>query len=92
MSLNLFDPGVIQKKFGKEAFDFFTHNSSAVAVWYDDLPRSEYLHKALVDGIINIAFDYDRVGSSKTGYVYRITGKDFSATFPPKPIKKKKSP
>ncbi len=50
--------------------------NDAVTIAYDALPRTEKLHQSLMDGNVEIQFDYDRVGWSKTGYVYRLLKKE----------------
>jgi len=45
-----------------------------VEIYYDSIPLEELprLHEALMARKVKIEFDYDRVGWSKTGFVYRV--------------------
>ena len=71
-----FDTGIIHEDFGEDAYIWFRDFPDSIAIWYDEPPLSEWLHRALMEDVIHIALDYDRVGRSKTGYVYRIAGRN----------------
>lgn len=43
-------------------------------VVYDYLPRTHLLHRKLMNGL-KVELDYDRVGWSKSGFVYRLIKK-----------------
>jgi len=75
-SRKYFDTGIIHTDFGEDAYIWFRDFPDSIAVWYDNPPLSEWLHRALKEGVIHIALDFDRVGRTKTGYVYRISGKN----------------
>lgn len=46
-----------------------------ITVYYDVIPPSDLieLRKLLMQNKVRIEFDYDRVGWSKTGFIYRVT-------------------
>ncbi len=48
--------------------------SERITVHYDEIPKEDLpaLRKELQAGTARVEFDYDRVGWSKTGWVYRI--------------------
>lgn len=64
-------------KFTEQDYHYFKDHPTAVMVSFDGLDETPELHNALKEGIIQVVVDYDRVGTGESGFVHRITGKDF---------------
>jgi hypothetical protein len=65
---------MINSTFDQSDYDVFANDPRHVDIYYDSIPLTPELHKALMNGIVRVALDYDHVGTSKTGFVFRITG------------------
>lgn len=83
----MIDAGNIMNAFTSEHAEYLRRNPTDVLLYYDDVPRSQALVDALKAGTVRVVLVCDRVGNSKTGYIYRVGGADatYETMFPPDP-------
>lgn len=71
------------RKFTQTDYDNFKNDPRAVDVFYDHLEMTPELKRALKEGVVKYARDFDRSNRSKTGIIFRLVGRELS---PEKPV------